>query len=655
MTARALFLVPVIAAGLAGCFPTGEFHCITDLDCVTADGTSGSCEPNQFCSFPDGTCPSGSRFGAGAGDVSGECTTGVPPDGPETPDAAADAAFPGDACLPGEDPELCNGLDDNCNMSTDEGFVLGDPCDGGDSDLCNEGVTVCDGTGTGTTCDDATGDTVELCNGADDDCDTNIDDGYDLGTACDGPDTDFCTEGVTVCNPAMTGTVCDDATGNNVELCNGADDDCDMTIDDGFVLGMACDGTDGDLCAEGVTVCNPAMTGTVCNDTTGTNVELCNGSDDNCNLITDEGFDVGATCDGNDTDACMEGMKVCNPSGSGTVCTDMTSSTTETCNGVDDDCQNGIDDPWPLLGTPCTVGVGACARTGTWICNGPSAIQCSVSPGAPAPEFCGDAIDSDCSGGTDPVCPTNDLRSGATVLTGTGTSMADLTFAHDNTVGSCGAAGGRDVFYQFTLAAAEVVYVDTFGSNFDTIIKIENGTCAAAGAQNACVNNSCAVSQTQYAAQLAAGTYCLVIDQASSAVTTGTLTMSFVRGGRTGTAVALGASTQTGTTVGAPNLSGGTCNATMTGEVAYWFTVCPETRMSSANTCTTTPVWDSMLYFRRGSGIGTGPDVVCDDDACGASLLSRITNASLVGPHLFWIIVDGYDTSSGAYTLQLTL
>jgi hypothetical protein len=403
------------------------------------------------------------------------------------------------------------------------------------------------------------------------------------------------------------------------------------------------------------------MTGTTCDDATGNDLETCNGFDDDCDTGTDEGFDVGGMCDGTDTDACMEGMKVCNGAGTATVCTDMTGSTSETCNGLDDDCQNGIDDPWPLKGTPCTVGIGACAANGTWICTGAgTGIQCSATAGMPAREFCGDMIDSDCTGGADPVCPTNDLRAGATVLTTAGTFTADLTYANDNASGTCGSTGGRDVFYQLTLAAAEVVYIDTFGSNFDTVIKIENGACTTAGAQNACVNNSCSVTQTQYAAQLAAGTYCIVIDQASSAVTNGALTMSFVRGGRTGTSVALGSQTLSGTTVGQPNVTNASCNTSTAGDTAYWFTVCPETRTSNANTCSTlpNPGWDSMLYFRKGNAASPALDV-CDDDGCTtmstSSLYSRLPDTSLVGPGLFWLIVDGYSTSTGAYTLQVTL
>jgi hypothetical protein len=60
-------LVVVLAAG--GCLRTTTFHCDTSDQC----GADGTCQPNNFCSFPDPMCDSGQRFGSLSGGSSGQC------------------------------------------------------------------------------------------------------------------------------------------------------------------------------------------------------------------------------------------------------------------------------------------------------------------------------------------------------------------------------------------------------------------------------------------------------------------------------------------------------------------------------------------------------------------------------------------------------
>jgi hypothetical protein len=72
---------------------------------------------------------------------------------------------------------------------------------------------------------------AEICNGVDDDCDPDTDDGVDepwMGTLCDGPDSDFCREGAHFCQGGLQ--ACSDQTGNDVEVCDGLDNDCDGTV-----------------------------------------------------------------------------------------------------------------------------------------------------------------------------------------------------------------------------------------------------------------------------------------------------------------------------------------------------------------------------------------------------------------------------------------
>lgn len=71
-------------------------------------------------------------------------------------------------------PETCNGLDDNCDGQVDEGFGIGEACDGADTDLCNDDVMSCGGCSKGPN-------NVELCNGVDDNCNGIVDADCEVG------------------------------------------------------------------------------------------------------------------------------------------------------------------------------------------------------------------------------------------------------------------------------------------------------------------------------------------------------------------------------------------------------------------------------------------------------------------------------------------
>ncbi|HJQ97499.1 MAG TPA: dockerin type I repeat-containing protein, partial [Candidatus Polarisedimenticolaceae bacterium] len=300
--------------------------------------------------------------------------------------------------------DLCNGADDDCDPTSADGSEdpgVGVACDGADPDLCANGVTVC--TARSVVCNEIAGAGLDLCNGADDDCDPTSADGSEdpgVGVACDGADSDLCAEGVTKCTGGSI--VCSDTTGSTIDLCNGLDDDCDSTSADGSEdpgVGVACDGADSDLCAEGVTVCTAGSI--TCNDTTGNTVDLCNGLDDDCDPASADGSEdlgVGVACDGADSDLCKEGTTSC--AAGAIACSDTTGSTLDLCNGLDDDCDpasaDGSEDP--AVGVACDGADSDLCNEGVTACAA-GAIACGDTTGNSV-ESC-NGLDDDCNGSTD--------------------------------------------------------------------------------------------------------------------------------------------------------------------------------------------------------------------------------------------------------------
>ena len=356
---------------------------------------------------------------------------------------------------PGAD-ELCNGLDDNCNLLIDDNpavpltFYADLDGDGfGDADVTAESCEApADFVSNDEDCNDASAAVrpggVEICNGVDDDCDSVIDDNAidpDVFYLDDDGDTYGDEDALVLACVAPADYVsndldCDDDDAQinpgALETCNGLDDDCDQSIDE-----LAVDApvwfadTDGDGFGNGTTgiaSCTPLGTrvldGTDCADNNSSIYpgadEVCDGLDNDCNQLIDDNAAGGTTwfadADSDGFGSALSTLDACSqPAGyvaAAGDCDDSAAAVSptapEVCNGLDDNC-DGLTDVGAIDAVPAWTdadqdGFGApgapslvCALTPGLADNDGDCLDndASIYPGAV--ETC-DGIDEDCNG-----------------------------------------------------------------------------------------------------------------------------------------------------------------------------------------------------------------------------------------------------------------
>ena len=228
----------------------------------------------------------------------------------------------------------CNDSDRDNICDTDDSCVSvpnGDQADAdqdGIGDVCDNCVQTpnpdqsdADGDGVGDACPPCTP-VPEICDGADNDCDGAVDEDLD-GAPCETGLLGVCNVGHSICRDADLACVGDVVP--SAEICDGLDNDCNGSVDDNAAGdGEVCATGLPGICALGQAVCIDGVAPS-CNPNQSPAEEVCNGLDDDCNGLIDEGL----------RNACGRCEK----------------EPQEECNGLDDDCDGVVDDD-----APCDAG-----------------------------------------------------------------------------------------------------------------------------------------------------------------------------------------------------------------------------------------------------------------------------------------------------------
>ncbi|MCX4247231.1 MopE-related protein [Paraliomyxa miuraensis] len=222
---------------------------------------------------------------------------------------------------------------------------------------------------------------MEICDGLDNDCNGDEDDGLGTTMCGIGP----CLHEVPNCIDGQQ-QLCDPLDGALPEICDGQDNDCDGDIDEGLGDDTIYCGVG--QCYHGVSACEGGLV-PPCDPFAGASAETCDNIDNDCDGQVDEGLpDLTCGCGACDhtVPSCINGFpQVCDP---------FDGASPEICDGIDNDCDCIVDEDqgvWTCGTLECEVSVPQCI-------GGVPQPPGTCQPIPAGDEICGDGIDNNCDG-----------------------------------------------------------------------------------------------------------------------------------------------------------------------------------------------------------------------------------------------------------------
>jgi len=244
------------------------------------------------------------------------------------------------------------------------------------------------------------------------------------------------------------------------------------------------------------------------------------------------------------------------------------------------------------------------------------------------------------------ILPSNVAHSDLLVNTSTKQHTLDLP---------CGGTG-KEVVIAFEITQRELVYADTFGANWNTVLSFAdkcNATPAPSAGEStmSCSNDACGSPQSQAIAVLGYGRHYLIVSGANGE--SGPVTVHFqhaLLGNGPIAALPAGAGMIQGTSSGTGIVS--RCEATAA-ENSYWWSTCPAYAGGAftATTCNTGTTFDTILNVQ----IPKTETTSCGDDDPNCGVLSTLGATIPAGAGIHVMTLDGDTVNSvGAYTVKYT-